>query len=395
MKFKVCSKAHLLSILLFIISCKENPKKTESVNEKEVISMESTVSGIKKSDFEKSVDGLPVSLYVLKNSSGIEAIFTNFGQHLVSLMVPDRNAKLDDVVLGYPTLEGYQKASGKYFGSIIGRYGNRIAKGKFELDGKEYDLAINNGENHLHGGNKGFDSVVWEVDSLSQNFISFHRISPDMEEGYPGNLDVKVTYDLTDDNELKIKYYATTDKRTPVNLTNHSFFNLLGAGNTINTHILEINAYSFNAVDKGLIPTGELLPVQNTPFDFRAPKVIGTDLNSEHPQLKIANGYDHNFILNTEPKNSEGLVFAARLSEPTSGRAIVVFTSEPGIQIYGGNFSDGSTVGKYGKAIDFRNSLCLETQHFPDSPNQKKFPNTILDPGQEYTSTTVYRFSVK
>ena len=395
MKFATLRKIGIFGVLLFIAGCNQKTKKTEPVNEP--MGIDSTLSGIALSNFSDTIDGKPVSLYILKNKNGLEASFTNFGQHLVSLMAPDRTGQLADVVLGFPDLEGYKKSSGKYFGSIIGRYGNRIANARFTLDGTTYELAQNNGKNHLHGGAKGFDSHVWEVDSLSQNTIRFHRISPDGEEGYPGNLEVTVTYRLTDDNELKIDYLATTDKRTPVNLTNHSFFNLLGTGSgTINTHVLEVNADHFNAVDDGLIPTGEYMPVENTPFDFRTPKAIGRDLeSSDHPQLKIANGYDHNFILNEGPKNAEGLVFAARLTEPTTGRIMEVFTSEPGVQVYGGNFNNASVMGKKGKLIEFRGSLCLETQHFPDSPNQGKFPNTILSPGEDYRSTTVYRFSVQ
>ncbi len=385
----------LLSLIIFV-NCKQAPKKNEVPEIAEETESESPLSGISVEDFETSVDGKAVSLYFLKNKNGIEASLTNFGQHLVSLMVPDKNGNYEDIVLGFPTLEGYQKPSGKFYGSIIGRYGNRIAKGQFELDGQTYTLARNNGENHLHGGDKGFDSVVWAVDSVAQNYIAFSRTSPDMEEGYPGNLDVKATYLLTDDNALKIDYFATTDKKTHVNLTNHSFFNLKGVGKgTVHDHILEVNADYINAVDEGLIPTGAPMAVENTAFDFRSPKLIGQDIDKDHPQLKIANGIDHNFILNETPKNGDGLVFAARVTEPNSGRLMEVFTSEPGVQIYTSNFSDGTTIGKNNEPFIFRGSICLETQHFPDSPNQKDFPSTVLEPGQEYKSTTVYKFSTE
>ena len=386
----------LFFVLICLFGCKKATKKADVTETERNTKTETILAGIDPADFKATVDGKPVSLYVLSNKNGFEATFTNFGQHWVSMMVPDKNGNFEDVVLGFSDLEGYQKPGGKYYGSVIGRYGNRIAKGKFELDGVTYTLATNNGENHLHGGDRGFDSVVWEVDSVAQNYIAFSRVSPDMEEGYPGNLDVKVAYRLTDDNALQIDYQATTDKKTHVNLTNHAFFNLNGTmEGTVHSHILEINADYINAVDEGLIPTGEPMPVANTPFDFKAPKPIGQDIDKDHPQLKIGNGIDHNFILNEAPKNGGGLVFAARVKEPNSGRIMEVFTSEPGVQVYTGNFSNGSVTGKNGKPLVFRGSLCLETQHFPDSPNQKNFPSTILETGQEYKSTTVYKFGVE
>jgi len=391
---RIATAVLLISMLGF--SCKEKNKESEIQPAADTPNVDTTLAGIGHEDFKTVVAGDSVSLYVLKNKNGLEATFTNYGQRLVSLMVPDKNGEFEDVVLGYSTLDEYQVGHGGYFGAVIGRYGNRIAKGQFELDGTTYTLAKNNGENHLHGGEKGFESVVWDVDSVAQNYIRFHRISPDMEEGYPGNLDVSVAYLLSDNNELKIDYYALTDKKTHVNLTHHSYFNLKGAGNgNIHDHILEINADQFNAVDEGLIPTGELMPVANTPFDYLTPKPINNDFGSDHPQFKIANGIDHNFILNDEPKNEDGLVFTARLVEPKSGRIMEVFTDEPGVQVYTGNFFDGSVVGKNGKTYDFRASICFETQHFPDSPNQKSFPSTVLEPGDEYRSTCVYRFGVE
>lgn len=386
----------VLSLSVVLTSCKETNKTSKNDKAETTMKKETLQSGITYSDFEGSVDGQAVALYVLQNKNGIEAAFTNFGQRLVSLMVPDRDGNTDDIVLGYPTLEGYKVGHGGYFGSVIGRYGNRIANGAFDLDGKTYNLAKNNNENHLHGGIKGFESVVWEVDSVSQNFISFKRTSPDMEEGYPGNLDVVVTYTLTAANELRIEYFATTDKKTHVNLTNHSYFNLKGAGEgNVNDHILQINASSITAVDKGLIPTGELMPVLNTPFDFNTAKTIQSGLDGEHEQLTLGSGFDHNFVLDQNLKNEEGLLIAAKVTEPKSGRVLEVLTSEPGVQIYGGNFFDGKLVGKNNKTYAYRGSICLETQHFPDSPNKDNFPSTLLEPGQEYKSTTIYKFSAQ
>lgn len=383
-----------IALMLSCTACKEKePTKTGLTLTANTMA-DTTLSGLKFKDFTDTLDGIPVQLYVLKNKNGIEASFTNYGQRLVSLMIPDRNGNFKDVVLGFSTLAEYKKGNGNYFGSIIGRYGNRIAGGKFDIDDTTYNLALNNGENHLHGGVKGFESVPWEVEEASEGNITFHRISPDMEEGYPGNLDVRVTYNLTDTDELIISYEATTDKKTPVNLTNHSYFNLKGAGKgDVNDHVLQINADSFLPVDKGLIPTGEMFPVAGTPFDFRQPKPIGRDLGQDYDQLKVANGYDHSFVLNKKPKLGNSLVLAARLTEPASGRLMEVYTTEPAVQIYGGNFLDGSGFGKKGMSYPFRGSICLETQHFPDSPNRKEFPNTILAPGEVYRSETGYKFS--
>ena len=349
-----------------------------------------------KQDFIANVDGKPVDLQWIKNSNGIKAAFVNYGQRLVALYVPDAKGNFKDIVLGGNSLEDFQKPSGKYFGAIIGRYGNRIAKGKFTLEGKEYNLAINNNDNHLHGGLKGFNDVVWETIVVKDNEIGFKRLSPDMEEGYPGNLMVEVNYKLTDDNELVITYDAKTDATTHINLTHHSFFNLKGEGEgTVNDHILMINASAYTPVDSGLIPTGEIAAVSGTPFDFNSPKAIGKDLETEDEQLIIAGGYDHNFVLNSSPKNRDGLPLAAKVLEPNSGRVLEVYTNEPGVQFYGGNFLDGKTIGKDGKPYLHRGSFCLETQHFPDSPNQPNFPSTILEPGESYKSICVYKFSVE
>ncbi len=343
-----------------------------------------------KQDFGKTPDGTAVSIYTLKNGKGMEARITNYGGIVVSLLVPDRNGKAGDVVLGYDNLEGYIR-NNPYFGAIVGRYGNRIAKGRFTLDGHEYKLAVNNGPNSLHGGLRGFDKVVWDVRRAEGNLLELHYLSKDGEEGYPGNLDVTVTYTLTPENELKIDYAATTDKPTVVNLTNHSYFNLAGQGNgNILDEVLMINADRFLPVDAGLIPTGELRSVAGTALDFRKPTVIGARINSDEEQMKLGGGYDHCFVLN---RNGAGLSLAARLSDPKSGRVMEVLTTEPAIQFYTGNFLDGTITGKDGKVYPKRSALCLETEHYPDSPNQPAFPSVVVRPGGKYATTTVYRFS--
>lgn len=379
-----------MSLVICLFACKEEKKsKVESTK------IEALKTKISPKDFEEIVEGDSVKLYVLTNKNGLEVTFTNFGQRLVSLYVPDKNGKFEDIVLGYGTLEEFVNGPKSYWGSIIGRYANRIAKGSFSIGENTYELAKNNNGNHLHGGNKGFESVVWKVDNATSNTIEFSRLSPDMEEGYPGNLKVTVSYDLTDDNELKINYKAVTDKPTVVNLTHHSFFNLKGEGNgDINDHVLLLNADWYTPVDAELIPTGKVDKVAGTPFDFTKPKAIGADIEADFDQLKIGKGYDHNFVLNDSPKNLEGLVLCAKVSEPSSGRTMEVYTDEPGVQFYGGNFMDGKTIGKSGKPYIYRGSFCLETQHFPDSPNKPDFPSTLLQPGEVYTSNCVYKFGV-
>lgn len=384
----------LLVIFNMVLSCKQ--QKNEVVKppvQKETMDLKTK---IKPSDFEKIIDGQEVKLYVLTNKNGVEATFTNFGQRLVSLQVPDKNGKFDDVVLGYATLDEYLNSPRSFFGSIVGRYGNRIAHGSFNIGENTYDLAKNNNGHHLHGGVKGFESVIWKVDAVTKNSIDFSRLSPDMEEGYPGNLMVKVSYVLTHDNELKISYQATTDKTTVVNLTHHSFFNLKGDGEgDINDHILTINADHYTPVDAGLIPTGKIEKVMDTPFDFTSPKAIGKDVDADVEQIKMGKGYDHNFVLNDSPKNEDGLTFCAKVVEPASGRMMEVYTDEPGVQFYGGNFMDGTTIGKSGKPYVFRGSFCLETQHFPDSPNKPNFPSTLLQPDEVYTSNCTYKFGIE
>lgn len=342
-----------------------------------------------------TIGGKEVFLYTLRNKSGMEARITNYGGIVVSLLVPDKSNKPGDVVLGYDSLSSYLKAT-SYFGAIVGRYGNRIGKARFTLEGKEYALNVNDGHNTLHGGLKGFDKVVWEADestSATQPSLSLSYLSRDGEEGFPGSLKATVVYTLTDSNELRIDYTASTDKPTVLNLTHHSYFNLAGAGNgDILSHELLLNADRFTPIDSGIITTGELKPVEGTPMDFRTPTAIGARIGVKDDQLRFGRGYDHNWVLN---RTGEGLSLAARVSEKTSGRVMEVWTTEPGVQFYTGNFLDGTAIGKGGKAYAYRTGLCLETQHFPDSPNKPAFPTTVLRPGEKFTSTTVYKFSVQ
>ena len=343
--------------------------------------------------FKTEHDGKTMELFTLKNANGLVAQITNYGGKVINLWTPDKNGDFADIVIGYETSAEYLNTTEIYYGTLIGRYGNRIANGQFTLNDSVYTLAKNNGENHLHGGIKGFNNVVWDAKKLDDQTLELTYLSVDGEEGYPGNLNVKVVYKLTDENELKVEYWATTDKPTPVNLTQHSFFNLKGAGNgDVNDHIMQIMADAYTPVDSTLIPTGEIAPVDGTPFDFRTPTVIGDRINDEHIQMKYGNGYDHNWVIN---KAESGLSYAAKVVEPASGRTLEVFTNEPGIQFYGGNFMTGNDTGKGGKVFAFRGAFCLETQHFPDSPNKPEFPSTILNPGEEYYSVCVYKFGVE
>ena len=349
----------------------------------------------KKSSFGKAPDGEAVDLYTLTNKNGAEVEITNYGGSVVSVKVPDRNGKLGDVVLGFDSVDGYVNNT-SYLGALIGRYGNRIGHAQFKLDGKTYTLAKNNGENTLHGGTKGFNKAVWtakEIPAKDGQALELTYLSKDDEEGFPGNLHVRVIYTLTDSNALKINYTVTTDKDTVVNLTNHSYFNLAGPGSgDILDHVLMIEADKFTPVDSGLIPTGELGDVTGTPFDFRKPTAIGARINSDDEQIKLGGGYDHNFVLRKKPGDPFSL--AARVVEPKSGRVMEVWTTEPGVQFYTGNFLDGSLKGK-GVSYTKRSAFCLETQHFPDSPNKPEFPSTELKPGERYHSTTVYKFSTE
>lgn len=349
---------------------------------------------MKKEPFGKTEDGQPVDLYTLSNKNGVEAAITNFGGIIVSLKVPDRSGKLDDVVLGYDQVDGYL-TNKAFFGAIVGRYANRIAHGKFSLGGAIFNIPKNDGDNALHGGMKGFNKRLWTAKDVSGSHgqaLELTYLSKDGEEGFPGNLSAKVVYTLTDQNELRIDYSATTDKETVINLTNHSYFNLAGQGNgDILGHELTIRADHFTPVDATLIPTGELKPVKGTPFDFTKGTAIGARINQDDEQLKVGKGYDHNWGLNSKGKGSVSL--AAEAYEPKSGRVLQVLTDQPGVQFYSGNFLDGSITGKGSKVYNLRNGFCLETQHFPDSPNQPKFPSAVLKPGQQYKTTTVFKFS--
>ena len=347
---------------------------------------------LNRDSFESIIDGKKVSLYTLKNNKGTITEITNYGGRVVSLWVKDKNGNYEDIVLGFSNIQGYINSKEKYFGAIIGRYANRINKGKFILNEKEYQLALNNGENHLHGGKKGYESIVWKAKQIDNQTLELTHYSKHMEEGYPGNLNIKVLYQLTDNNELKVEYWASTDQSTVINLTHHSFFNLRGAGNgTINDHLLQINAQYYTPVDKNLIPNGKISSVKNTPMDFQKLTTIGDRLDSDFDQLKYGLGYDHNYMIN---QKEVGHNYADKIIDPFSGRTMEVYTNEPGIQFYGGNFLDGSIVGKNEKQYQFRSALCLETQHFPDSPNNKNFPTTVLNPEDKYYSICIYKFSI-
>ena len=373
----------ILIVMLLLAACESEPEEATS----EATSVKSEPFG--------QVDGQSVTLYTLKNAGGMEVRATNYGGIITHLLVPDREGNLEDVALGYDSLQGYLDET-PYFGSIIGRYGNRIGGGTFTLNGETFDLAKNNGPNHLHGGLKGFDKVVWDAEPFERDGergIVFTYTSPDGEEGYPGTLSTRVTYTLTDENELIFGYQATTDRATPVNLTQHTYFNLAGHdGGDILDHVMIINADRFTPIDSTLIPTGELRPVEGTPFDFRQPTPIGARIDQQDEQIRHGLGYDHNFVLNGEPGPMK---LVARVYEPESGRVMEVSSTEPGVQFYSGNFLDGSITGKDGAVYNHRNGFCLETQHFPDSPNKPEFPSTILEPGEEYSSRTIYAFSTR
>jgi len=363
---------------------------TNSCNERQ-----SSYSKVKKSNFQLIVDDKKVDLFTLKNKNNLELTVTNFGARVVEMWVPDRDGNFEDIVLGHDHIDKYVNYSGERFlGATIGRYGNRISKGRFSLDNVDYQLPVNDGDNSLHGGEKGFDMVVWDVQQINSQKLEFSYLSKDGEQGYPGNLNVHMIYELTDNNEFIITHKATTDKTTIINLTHHSFFNLHGAGNgTINDHILMLNADKFTPVDESLIPVEQLESVDNTPMDFRIPTPIGERVNDQYEQLQFGKGYDHNWVINRQ--NNTGLELAATLYEPKSGRYMEVFTTEPGIQFYGGNFFNGSEIGKNGKKYEYRASLALETQKFPDSPNKPNFISTILTPDEEYKHVCVYKMSLK
>jgi aldose 1-epimerase len=356
---------------------------------------EKSSNTISKAPFGTLPDGTAVDLFTMVNANGMEVRATNYGGIITALLVPDGDGKLGDITLGFGSFDEYIK-NPPYFGALIGRYGNRIARGQFKLDGQTYKLPQNDGPNTLHGGVTGFDKVVWQAEPFeTENSVGviFTYTSKDGEEGFPGNLTTRVTYTLTDDNELSFDYHATTDKPTVVNLTQHAYFNLAGEGNgDVLGHEFTLFASEYTPVGKGLIPTGKIEPVADTPFDFRNKVVLGSRINADHPQIKLAGGFDHNFVIQ---RKEPGLTLAARVSEPTTRRVMEVHTTEPGVQFYTGNFLDEKVMSKSGKPYVKHGGFCLETQHYPDSPNQPEFPSTVLRPGEQYTSRTVYKFSVR
>lgn len=380
------------AMILSLASCGNNGQKQMSGNA-DSTTLGNTVVSLDKANFEKTVDGKKVSLYTLKNSNNASVVITNYGGRVVSIVVPNKNGELTDVALGYDKLESYEAKGEAFFGAIIGRYGNRIGAGKFTLDGKTYQLELNDGSNSLHGGTNGFYAKVWDVEEATDNKLVLTYVSADGEAGYPGTLNVKVSYTLEENNGLRIDYEATTDKKTVVNLTNHTYFNLNGEGDsTILDHELMISAHAITPVNNTLIPTGELMPVEGTPFDFNKPTRIGDRIEEDNQQLKYGKGYDHNWVL----QKTKGLQTIATVYSPKTGIQMDVITEEPGLQFYSGNFMTGAEHnGKGGKAYPFRSALCLETQHFPDSPNHANFPSTVLKPGSTYKTTTIYKFSVR
>jgi aldose 1-epimerase len=381
----------IVFLSLFFIQCKNGEKEAET--EIKEMNTEKSSQTMQKEDYGTTAQGEKVEQYILTNKNGMEVKIITYGGRITSLKAPDKNNQFENVVLGFDSLEQYTKDN-PFFGALIGRFGNRIAKGKFTLDGEEYTLAQNDGENHLHGGKKGFDKVIWKVKEATGNSLKLSYTSKDMEEGYPGELETTVTYTLTDDNALEVDYKATTNKTTIVNLTQHAYFNLSGDfSETILDHKLEINADKFLPVDQTLIPTGEIRKVEGTPFDFRKSKTIAKHIEDMTTQIKRGKGYDHCWVLNDQ---DSGMRLAASAYHQESGRVLEVHTNEPGIQFYSGNFLDGTLPqadgeGNYGH----RSGFCLETQHYPDSPNQEGFPSVVLKPGEIYSSKTRFKFSVK
>ena len=367
-----------------LFACNNTTQSTKTMND-------SLNNGLDTLAFSKVIHGRKTSSYEIGNGQ-ITAHFTNYGARIVSLWFADKDGVLTDVVVGFENIDNYLKSTESYFGATIGRYGNRIAKGKFSLDGVEYQIPLNNGQNALHGGKKGFQDVVWDVEQPDGKTLIFTYLSKDGEEGFPGNLTTKVTYSITDNNELKMEYEASTDKKTVVNLTNHAFFNLNGEGSgEILNHSVQIFADKFNPVDSTLIPTGQLQSVSNTPFDFNSAKTIGERINADNEQLKFGKGYDHNYILSG--KKGNGMLHAATVVGDKSGIKMDIFTQEPGMQFYSGNFMQGKNKFKNGSTDDFRTAFAMETQHFPDSPNRPSFPSTVLNPGEKYHTISIYKFS--
>lgn len=344
--------------------------------------------------FQTTVDGKPVALYTL-HAGDITMQVTNYGARVVSFWTPDREGRYEDIVLGYENIGRYIDNTGERFlGAVVGPYANRIAKGRFTLDGAEYTLPLNNNGQTLHGGLKGVDRVVWDVVSATDDKLVLHYLHPDGQDGFPGNLDIEMTYSLTPDNEFRVDYKATTDKPTVANFSHHPFFNLKGEGNgTVLDNVLTINASHTTPVDSVLIPTGQIAPVEGTPFDFREPHAIGERIGADNQQLRNGGGYDHNWVI--DRKTESGIEQVATVWEPASGRTIEVLSDQPGLQVYSGNFFDGTSIGKYGKPQRYRESLALETQKFPDSPNHDNFPSTVLRPGETYTQVCIYKFGVK
>lgn len=389
MKLQSLTSLGVLAVIGFT-SCQSGNKKSSSTDSLKGDSI--TVVKLVADSFKKEIDGKQTALYTLKNNNNAEAIFTNYGGRLVSLLVPNKDGKLVDVVVGFKSVNDYEKSTEPYFGATIGRYGNRIAKGKFTLEGKTYSLFTNNGQNTLHGGKKGYQYVVWDATQQNANTLVLHYLSKDGDENFPGNLDVKVTYTLTDDNELKMDYEAKTDKTTIVNLTNHAFFNLNGDGSgEILEHEVQIYADEYTPVDSTLIPTGKIEKVKGTPFDFTKATTIGARINDKNEQLTFGKGYDHNYVLNKT--KAMGMFHAATVKGDKSGIVMDIYTQEPGLQFYSGNFMQSKNTFKSGAKDNFRTAIALETQHFPDSPNQPAFPSTVLKPGQVYKTSSVYKFT--
>ncbi|WP_419214087.1 aldose epimerase family protein [Maribacter sp. X9] len=381
----------ILAVIMVNLACKDDKAKKEN---QEPEQMEKSLS-ITKSGFGKTADGEAVAKYTLENKDGIQVDIITYGGRITSLRTPDKGGKMENVILGFDSIEQYEKDN-PFFGALVGRYGNRIAKGKFSLDGTEYKLAQNNGENSLHGGVKGFDKQVWDANTEEGDDsvkLILTYLSADMEEGFPGNLNTTVTYTLNKDNSLDVLYEAETDKKTVVNLTQHAYFNLSGDfSKLILDHMVEIDADTFIPVDSGLIPTGELRPVEGTPFDFREAKLIGNDIDADNEQIKLGGGYDHCWVLNSQ---SAGYRSVASAYHPETGRNLEVLTDEPGIQFYTGNFLDGTLPAPNGGTYAQRSGFCLETQHYPDSPNQPEFPSVTLEPGDTYSTKTTFKFSTK
>jgi aldose 1-epimerase len=396
MKMRSFASFSCIAAACLLVACGNNATTDKPAGDSATIAPAAGAALPDANLFKDSMESKMTALYILKNKNNASVAITNYGARVVSLLVPDKNGTLTDVALGYDSIGKYIHQPETYFGAIVGRYGNRIAKGKFKLNGKEYKLATNNGANHLHGGLKGFGAHVWDAKKLNDSTLELTYLSQDQEEGYPGNLQAKVTYTLSGDsaNSLKIDYEATTDKATVLNLTNHTYFNLNGQGSgTINNHLLFLNADRYTPVDSTLIPTGKLEPVAGTPFDFLQPAAIGSRIDANNEQLKFGKGYDHNFVLNAN--KGAGLNLAATVQGDQSGIFMEVLTMEPGIQFYGGNFMNGGNPLKGGKKDDHRTAFCLETQHYPDSPNEPSFPSTELKPGGKYKTSTEYRFTVK